>query len=109
MGFSRPGKTTFVPWSHGEFNWRGTLPTTKVQFLTGYINPEGCLADQGQAFWDDMLCSSHEQKFEKKSSRHLVCYGFFARTKLDKVRSNVRVRQKFGQFCYNFRENLRVL
>ena len=26
------------------------LLTTKIKFLLGYINPEGCLADQDQAF-----------------------------------------------------------
>ena len=38
-----------VPWPDGEFNWRGTLRTTKVKFLLGYINPEGCLSEQGRA------------------------------------------------------------
>ena len=53
---SRPERTTFVLLlclGHIEYLTGVVLcllRTTKVKFLLGYINPEGCLAEQGQAF-----------------------------------------------------------
>ena len=52
----RPGKTAFVLLLYlGHImDLTGVIMnlvyTTKVKFLLGYINPERCLADQGQAF-----------------------------------------------------------
>ena len=42
-----------------------SLGTTKVKFLTGYRNSEGCLADQGQV--SQKMSLKNEYKYSKMS------------------------------------------